>query len=112
MRSGPGRSTSWSGTRRGFPAKTRARILRAHPDCQLGYPGCTFDSTEADHIVNHATARRLGWPDERTDSEENGQGVCKSCHRVKTAREIREGQALAKKQKPRTRPQRKHPGER
>lgn len=78
----------------------RAAVLAqpGHHRCQLAYDGCTTQATEADHIVEVADG---GPPlDVR-----NGQGVCASCHRVKTAKHARA------KQPDRRRPQRQHPGE-
>ncbi len=76
---------AWDGSHsRGFPTKTRARILKRDPVCRC--PGCrhhtgpcTQPSTDADHILNLA---RGG-----TNHIENGQGLCHPCHLIKTAHE-------------------------
>lgn len=102
---------SWSGTRRSFPKRTRARILRRDPHCKLAIEGvCTGTSTEADHITPHAQALALGWPLPDIDSIENGQGVCKPCHQIKTRAEQTEGQRRAATTKPTTRNPEPHPG--
>jgi 5-methylcytosine-specific restriction protein A len=56
--------------------RLRAQVLREEPRCQLGLPGCTVVSTEADHIV----PRLDGGSHDRA----NLRGVCASCHRQKT----------------------------
>lgn len=105
-----GRTTSWSGTRRGFPPKTARRIIRRDQTCQLEFPGCTTKATEADHIVGWADALAAGWEPEDIDDETNGQGACSSCHRIKTQQEIARGKQRAAARKPRQRPRPKHPG--
>ncbi|MGI9612422.1 MAG: hypothetical protein ACR2QO_05910 [Acidimicrobiales bacterium] len=79
--------------------------------CQLGYDGCTIESTQADHVVAHFIATALGWDPAGIDSTDNGQGVCEHCHSLKTARES----ALARRNTALQRPSRKrlarrHPG--
>ena len=54
----------------------RARVLRRHPECQLGYVGCTHTSTQVDHIIHGDD-----------HSSENLQGVCGYCHAVKSSAE-------------------------
>lgn len=57
----------------------RRRILRRDPTCKLAYPGCTITSTICDHV----RALALGG----SDTDNNCQGVCSHCHRIKTSRE-------------------------
>lgn len=40
-----------------------------------------------DHIVSKARAKQLGWSMERTESMENCQAICDSCHIAKTEEE-------------------------
>lgn len=105
-------NTSWSGTRRSFPAKTRRLILRRDPTCTLRLPGCTGISTEADHITPHAAALRAGWSLADIDDPTNGQGVCSSCHTRKSRAEATAGrrQQAARHRAARTRPTQPHPG--
>lgn len=105
-------NTSWSGQRHSFPARTRRAILRRDPTCQLGYTGCTIDSTEADHIIGHADATAAGWDPADIDDENNGQGVCQPCHLQKTARERARGQQRSQSdpRRQRARPTERHPG--
>lgn len=85
---GPRTNTSWSGQRRSFPTAMRRRILNRDPICKA----CgTEPSTIADHVLNHATCLRLGI---NPDTEDNGQGLCDDCHRVKTRVEQQAGTAL------------------
>ena len=96
--------------RRGFPAPTARRILRRDRTCQLAHPGCTGEATIADHIVGWADATAAGWDPADIDDESNGQGVCGSCHRGKTAAEAARGRARATARRPRQRPRPPHPG--
>ena len=69
-----------SAAKRGYDRKwrkTRARIIARDPICRA--PGCIHPSTDVDHIVPKA----LGG----SDDDDNLQGLCKTCHSRKTARE-------------------------
>ena len=104
-----GRGTgSWSGTRRSFPPRTARAILARDRECQLRYDGCTGQAQEADHIVNHAEATRLGWPLQDIDDMGNGQAACRPCHALKTRSEQVRGSARRRAQA--RRPMPKHPG--
>jgi hypothetical protein len=61
------------------PAWRRARgaQLAAHPECQIGLPGCTIVATEADHIDQAA-----GDPD-----HQRLRSACHECHLQVTARQ-------------------------
>ncbi|WP_290599279.1 HNH endonuclease signature motif containing protein [Lawsonella sp.] len=84
---------------RGAPQKLRATVLRRdHHRCQLALPGCTQIAEEVDHITpvfEHGT-----------DSPDNLQAVCPSCHRQKTQAEARRAAAKLS----RKRPHKLHPG--
>jgi 5-methylcytosine-specific restriction enzyme A len=59
----------------------RRRILAEEPLCRVCLAeGRTRASEEVDHI-------RDDLPDELWDSRENKQGICKPCHKAKTAAE-------------------------
>jgi len=62
-----------------WAALRRVVLARCHWTCEA--EGCSQEATEVDHIV----AKRGGG----TDDPENLQGLCKSCHSRKTAREDR-----------------------
>ena len=97
--------------RRGFPPAIARRVTARDPLCQLSLPGCTETSTEADHIMPDYLARAAGWTDDEIDSEDNGQGVCHSCHKQKTARESAAARRTAAQRRPqRKRLKRPHPG--
>lgn len=89
---------AWSGSTRAgrLPADwraRRARILARDPLCRL----CgTNPSVEVDHIA----------PGDNHD-ETNLQGVCRACHRFKSARE---GGRASARRPPGTRPAEPHPG--
>jgi 5-methylcytosine-specific restriction protein A len=90
------RRPAWSGSHsRGFPTRTRIRILRRDPICRacLSAP-----SVEADHIIPKAEGG--------TDDESNGQGLCEPCHTAKTKAEI----ARARGRRSTKRPTDRHPG--
>jgi 5-methylcytosine-specific restriction enzyme A len=94
-------NTSWSGQRRAFPTRMRTAILRLYPVC------CACGrarSTVADHIISHADCIRAGI---NPDTISNGQGLCGTCHDVKTKAEARAGRARQPRAK---RPPEKHPG--
>lgn len=102
--------TSWSKTRRPFPRATARRILTRDGECQLRYNVCTGNADEADHIVGHADALAAGWDPADIDDETNGQAACHPCHALKTQAEQARGRQRANQQRPRIRPQPKHPG--
>jgi len=107
----PRPTTSWSGQRRSFPTRT-ARYIRARDgECKLRiHPACTRTPDEADHIVGHAEALRLGWTPAQIDHPDNGQAVCRRCHQVKTQQQAAAGRARARAARPTTRRARRHPG--
>ncbi len=72
--------TPWAGRRPVAPGHARWRKMVMQRD---GYTcrKCGEPATEADHIINRAVA-----PDLALDPD-NGQALCKSCHRAKTQAE-------------------------
>ena len=99
-------NTSWSGQRQSFPRATRRRILQRDGECQLRLDGCTGQPDEADHIVSHANALRLGWTQAEIDHADNGRAVCRSCHAIVT----RSQQTAGRARRAVRRPVSKHPG--
>lgn len=97
--------TSWSGQRRSFPTAVAQRIIRRDKTCR----GCgSGGPLQADHIVNHAQAIRLGWTQAEIDDESNGQALCGDCHDQKSKQEQAVGLAIWRARvAPKTRP---HPG--
>jgi len=62
----------------------RAALFYAKPLCAMcEAEGRITLATERDHIINLASGG--------TDTEDNTQGLCRSCHRMKTAEEARRG---------------------
>jgi 5-methylcytosine-specific restriction enzyme A len=76
---------SRSSTQRGYGYKwqqARARYLSKHPLCaHCEAAGKVTIATDLDHIVPHKGDMALFW-----DSD-GWQGLCKSCHSIKTATE-------------------------
>lgn len=72
----------------------RATVLRRddHRCQKCGYHDPTGMSLEADHIINHAQGG--------TDDPDNGQTLCKRCHRNKTAKESAHGRRTRTKRGP------------
>lgn len=69
--------------------KTRKRILQrdfgiCQPCKRLGY---IHAGNEVDHIVSMAGGKRLGWAQERIESDDNLQTICHAAHVKKTATE-------------------------
>lgn len=65
--------------------RDRAQILAEEPLCRPCLAdGRVTPSEEVDHI-------RDDLPDEMWDERENKQGICKPCHKAKTARESAAG---------------------
>jgi 5-methylcytosine-specific restriction protein A len=63
--------------------KARAAYLAAHPWCVACQQAKQRTvANELDHIVPHHGNATLFW------DESNWQGLCKSCHSAKTAREV------------------------
>ena len=87
---GRGRDRGWH--------RLRTKTLMRDPICRLGYPGCTVVSTMADHVIGIASGG--------VDTLENLQGVCSSCHALKTQTERTAGRWPST----RTRPREQHPG--
>ena len=87
-------NTSWSGQRRSFPPAMRTAILKRDRTCRCtgceacNPAGCDQRATEADHITNHAECLRQGV---EPDTMANAQGMCSSCHAVKSWRERNQG---------------------
>lgn len=75
--------------------KLRAQVLHEEPTCRLGLPGCTYVSTEVDHIQS----RKRGGSDVRS----NLQGTCMSCHQKKTRGEAVLGRRLKRERERRQR---------
>jgi 5-methylcytosine-specific restriction protein A len=67
--------------------RDRAAVLAEEPLCRpcLAAGRCT-PTEQVDHI-------RDDLPDELWDARENKQGICKACHRDKTAREAAAGRS-------------------
>ena len=93
-----------------FTKKTARRIIARDRTCQLQLPGCTTEATQADHIIGVMDALAAGWEPADVNYESNGQGVCDSCHQLKTRGEIQRGQARAAAKRSRRRPEQQHPG--
>ena len=55
----------------------RARVLEEQPECHWSFPGCTIQSTQADHVIPLAAG---GEPHSRS----NVVGTCSNCHRRRT----------------------------
>ena len=75
--------------------KKRKRILRrdkglCQPCLKTGRPKA---ARQVDHIINKAEAKRRGWTEEQTESDDNLQSICNDCHSTKTAEEGRRGRA-------------------
>jgi len=76
-----------SSTKRGYGyawQKARAGYLMSHPlcaGCEKKDPPRLTAATEVDHIIPHGGDQSLFW------NHDNWQGLCKSCHSEKTARE-------------------------
>lgn len=96
-------TTSWSGTRRSFPARIQRAILQRDTTCVLCQ---TQPATEADHRIPHYLCLALGI---EADTLDNGQGLCSTCHRVKTLEEIRQARHYTNRPA-RDRDKEKHPG--
>ena len=78
--------TPWAGRTpvpKGHAAWRRQVLARDGHTCRR----CGAPATEADHIINRATR-----PDLATDPD-NGQALCRSCHRAKTLAEAAAGRA-------------------
>ncbi|WP_343073149.1 HNH endonuclease signature motif containing protein [Salicibibacter cibarius] len=59
-------------------------FLRRNPLCvHCEEDGLLTPATEVDHIVPHKGDKELFW-----DSENNWQSLCKSCHSIKTNKEM------------------------
>ncbi len=78
--------------------KTRERILkRDHGICQpCQKQGNMHTGNEVDHIVSKAEGQRLGWAQDRIESDANLQTICHEAHKAKTAQE--QGRTLQPKQ--------------
>lgn len=78
--------------------KTRERILmRDNGICQPCFKqGHMHTGNEVDHIVSKAEGQRLGWAQERIESDDNLQTICYDAHKAKTAQE--QGRTLKPKQ--------------
>jgi 5-methylcytosine-specific restriction protein A len=65
----------------------RLQILRRDKYlCQCRHckaEGRITPASEVDHIVSKAEAKRLGWSDERTESDSNLQSINHDCHERK-----------------------------
>ncbi|PZM62604.1 HNH endonuclease [Paenibacillus dendritiformis] len=74
-----------SASKRGYDhrwRKARIRFLREHPLCKQCYEdGRLTAATVVDHIIPHKGDKELFW------DRKNWQGLCESCHGVKTAKE-------------------------
>ena len=69
--------------------RDRAQVLLEEPLCRPCLAeGRTTASEEVDHI-------RDDLPDEQWDARENKQGICKPCHKKKTAAESAAGKRRA-----------------
>jgi len=88
-----------------IPVSVRRAVReRDGNECQLRYDGCTFVAEEIDHVVNVASTGMGRQQVNRRVTADDLQCVCRSCHRVKTAREISVGRNAYKRRSER------HPG--
>jgi 5-methylcytosine-specific restriction endonuclease McrA len=65
--------------------KIRSRVLSEQPFCYCGAPAVDVD---------HKVARAIGGSDER----DNLHALCKRCHGLKTAMELRQQHAIMRRQ--------------
>ncbi|GAC40847.1 HNH endonuclease signature motif containing protein [Paenibacillus popilliae] len=74
-----------SAAKRGYDhrwRKGRLKFLQKHPLCKHCFDaGKLTGATVVDHILPHKGDRKLFW------NRKNWQGLCDSCHSVKTAKE-------------------------
>ncbi|MEK3945000.1 HNH endonuclease [Paenibacillus sp. FSL H3-0310] len=74
-----------SAAERGYDSKwkvARARFLRSHPLCvHCELSSLVTAATVVDHIIPHKGDMRLFW------NVSNWQGLCASCHSIKTVKE-------------------------
>lgn len=75
--------------------RERQQVLAAWPVCYLGYPDCTIDSTEDDHVIPLAEGG--------THALHNRRGACHNCHTIKTRAEAQRGKKRRQQSEP-------HPG--
>ena len=75
------------------------QYLLKHPKCAIKYTGCLGDATDVDHII----------PGD-DHSEGNLQPACSYCHDRKSSKEGNAVQSKMRSQ--RSRPRRRHPGDR
>lgn len=69
-----------------------AEVVAAQPLCQIRLPGCTYVSTQGDHIIPVSVAPRLALV------RSNVQGACAWCNNKRGNRDLaalREPRALA-----------------
>jgi 5-methylcytosine-specific restriction protein A len=92
-----GRTSSWKRSNRyGYAWQLlRKQILARDPDCQLALPDvCTGRSAQVDHILPVSEGG--------SDEASNLRGVCKACHRKRTARQGLEARRRRKTERART----------
>lgn len=74
-----------SSHQRGYGSRWRRlseRYRRIVPYCELHLPGCQRIAIDVDHKRPLRAAGRSTWS--------NAQSTCRSCHRIKTARDLEE----------------------
>ena len=79
-----------------IPTRVKAAVRRRDKTCQLVYPGCTGRIDEFDHIVGLADQGRTR---AGANSATELQGVCTSCHHIKTKQQAAAGRARARQQR-------------
>lgn len=79
-----------------IPKRIKDQVRRRDQVCQLGYPGCDGSISEYDHIEGLADQglQRTTVTDALTI-----QGVCTSCHQVKTKAQQAAGRERARAQR-------------
>jgi 5-methylcytosine-specific restriction endonuclease McrA len=92
---------TWRGEGSRIPDRVKTVVRRRDQSCRLGFDGCTQRIDEFDHIVPLAVS---GLDRRNANHPAALQGVCCSCHRIKTQREAAAGRTAWRRQ-----PER-HPG--
>jgi 5-methylcytosine-specific restriction endonuclease McrA len=81
MTRGQGSTRAWR--------RVRVEVLeRDGYHCRLRYPGCRFEATEVDHVINLAST---GTPRCEAVDPDECVAACGRCHHQKSAREAAEG---------------------
>ncbi|MDH6247247.1 hypothetical protein M2432_004910 [Mycobacterium sp. OTB74] len=67
--------------RSSIPKRVRDQVMRRDKTCRLRYEGCTERIEEMDHVIGLAAQ---GIPRTPVLNADTVQGVCKSCHAIKS----------------------------